>query len=271
MKINKPLLFSKGLLMGICDLMPGVSGGTIAFVTGIYEQLLTAVKEFDFKFLGVLGLGIACAVIGGSYIVRAALDHYFVYVMSFFVGMIMASSKVIYKGIKHHSIINSHFGIVGLLLGLSLMILVPNNIPITPINLIVIGFIAITAMFLPGISGAFILLMFGFYDTLLDMLHNVLANWSSLAFFCFGCLLGAFLIPRYISFYLGKYRSRTLYVLLGLVLGSLVVILFDILDSLIEFGGSVLLIFVALIVGVLVVQCIEGLKQDKGGLVGKIQ
>lgn len=245
------ILFLKGILMGICDVIPGVSGGTIAFITGIYDRLINAVKSFspkiisdfikyilkkdeetkvelkedirklDLIFLITLGLGIGTAIFVGSKIITFLLDNYFVYTIAFFIGLIVASSYVIYDHIEKHHSKNILLGILGLLIGLSLTVLIP--VQITP-NLLYVflgGFLAISAMFLPGISGAFILLILGIYEFMLQVIHNISQNISFFIVFIIGAALGAFVISRLISFLFKKDRCKTLYILLGLVIGSL--------------------------------------------------
>lgn len=239
---NKLLLFLKGILMGICDLVPGISGGTIAFITGIYERLINAVKGFSLKlilsvgnkdkfktnfkkldlgFLIVLLLGIFTALILGSGIIEFLLENYFVYTLSFFIGLILMSSFVIFEKIRNHNSVNVFFGILGFVLGLSLIFLVPAVVNPSLGYVFFGGFVAISAMFLPGISGAFILLILGLYEFMLGVLHDISRNINYFLSFVLGAILGAFVISRVISYLFKKDRCKTLYFLLGLVLGAL--------------------------------------------------
>jgi len=241
---NKILLFLKGILMGICDLIPGVSGGTIAFITGIYERLINAVKNFNFKliedivvynkkelkkdikkldlgFLFVLFLGIGFAIFAGSRIIKFLLDNYFEYTFSFFMGLILASCLIIFQNIKNHKRKNILFGVFGLIIGISFAFLIPMNITPNLYYVFLGGFIAISAMFLPGISGAFILLILGLYEFMLDILHDILNNLTYFGVFVFGAILGAVFISRLVSFLFRKDKCKTLYFLLGLVIGAL--------------------------------------------------
>jgi len=248
---NKILLFLKGLLMGICDLVPGISGGTIAFITGIYERLINAVKGFsleliadffsfvfnrdsnslhnlsndikklDLGFLIVLFLGIFSALLIGSKVIKFLLESYFSYTLSFFMGLILASSIIIFENIKNHNFKNLGFGFVGLVIGILLAFLIPVNVNIGLGYVFMGGFFAISAMFLPGISGAFILLIMGLYEFMINVLYDVLGNLNFFIIFLLGAILGAFVISRVISFLFKKDKSKTLYFLLGLVLGTL--------------------------------------------------
>ena len=240
---NKILLFLKGVLMGICDLIPGISGGTIAFITGIYTRLIEAVKAFSFKlvydiillnkkelkkdikklelgFLFTLFLGIGFAILAGSRIIKFLLENYFAYTLSFFVGLIIASSKIIFDNIKNHKMKNILFGVMGLILGILLSFLIPKTITPSLYYVFIGGFFAISAMFLPGISGAFILLIMGLYEFMINVLHDILRNISYFIVFGLGAVLGAFAISRVISFLFRKDKCKTLYFLLGLVIGA---------------------------------------------------
>lgn len=244
-------LFLKGILMGICDIIPGISGGTIAFITGIYSRLINAVKSFspqlvidffqyvfrrdkehldilkedikklDLVFLITLGIGIGTAILLGSRVMSFLLKNYFTYTISFFVGLILASSKSIYDKIERHHTKNKLFGLLGLLLGISFVFIIPVNINPGLWYVFLGGFLAINAMFLPGISGAFILLILGLYEFILDALHNLLDNINVFVVFGVGAALGAFTISRVVSFLFRKDKCKTLYVLLGLVVGCL--------------------------------------------------
>ncbi|MFH1358944.1 MAG: DUF368 domain-containing protein [archaeon] len=239
---DKILLFLKGVLMGICDLIPGISGGTIAFITGIYERLINAVKGFspklitsignkqefkknakkiDLGFLIILLLGIFVALILGSGLIKYLLENHFIYTMSFFIGLILASSLIIFESIKEHNFKSIIFGILGLIFGIILSFLIPVNVDVTLGYIFFGGFIGVSAMFLPGISGAFILLIIGLYDVIINALHSPLENIKQLLVFFLGAIVGAFVISRVISFLFKKDRCKTLYFLLGLVIGAL--------------------------------------------------
>ena len=234
--------------MGVCDLIPGISGGTIAFITGIYTRLIDSVKNFspkliydiftypihknrdrlkedikklDLFFLLVLMLGIGSAFMIGSRIIKFLLMDYFVYTLSFFIGLILASSKIIFNHIQNHNIKNISFGFLGIALGLMLSMLVPLTVTPTLGYVFLGGFFAVSAMFLPGISGAFILLIMGLYEFMINVLNDISGNISYFLVFIAGALSGAFCISRIISFLFKKNKCKTLYVLLGLVIGAL--------------------------------------------------
>jgi len=245
---NKILIFLKGFLMGICDIIPGISGGTVAFITGIYPRLINAVKGFSLKliydiatypinrkndslkedikkldliFLLILMLGIVSAFLIGSRVIKFLMKEYFAYTLSFFIGLILASSKTIFEHIENHNMKNISFCFLGLILGLLSSMLVPLTVTPSLGYVFLGGFCAVNAMFLPGISGAFILLTMGLYEFMVNVLNDIRNNISYFLVFIAGALLGAFSISRIISFLFKKNKCRTLYVLLGLVIGAL--------------------------------------------------
>lgn len=234
--------------MGVCDLIPGISGGTVAFITGIYTRLINAVKSFspkliydivtypinrksdrlkedikklDLIFLLILMLGIMSAFLIGSRIIKFLLREYIAYTLSFFIGLILASSKTIFEHIENHNIKNVLFCLLGLILGLLSSMLVPLTVGPSLGYVLLGGFCAVNAMFLPGISGAFILLIMGLYEFMVNVLNDIRNNISYFLVFIAGAILGAFTISRIISFLFKKNKCRTLYTLLGLVIGAL--------------------------------------------------
>ena len=275
---NSFIIFIKGIIMGFCDVIPGISGGTIAFITGIYERLINGVenynplnltkifknpkstlKSLDLQFFIPLLLGLSLAFIVGSIIIPKLLEIYFTFTISFFVGLILASSVLIYKEIKDHSKISIFFGFLGLIFGILISFLVPINPNPSLIYIFLCGFLAITAMFLPGISGAFILLILGKYEFMLNVLHNLKENLSYFFSFIVGAILGALTISKIISVLLKKFHSKTLYLLLGLVLGSLLAPIKKINFHMSFEDGSIALIFI--VFGILTVYLINKLAE----------
>lgn len=233
--------------MGFCDIVPGVSGGTIALITGIYERLIESLnklfllakqafqltfgrithkqfsrswKKQDLKFLAFLFSGIIIAILIGSKLMTYLLENHFTYTISFFIGLILVSGLLIYRSIKEHSAKSISLGIIGLIIGVLLAFILPATITSPSLWYILIaGFLAISAMFLPGISGSFILLILGVYEFMLLSLHQL--NIPVVVVFIIGAVLGAVVITRIIAYLFSKNESATLTVLLGLVLGCL--------------------------------------------------
>ncbi|MFC6732715.1 DUF368 domain-containing protein [Haladaptatus sp. DYSN1] len=192
-------VYLKGFFMGAADTVPGVSGGTIALITGIYERLITAITEFDLGvvqnvfrlhtaegraafredllrmdvfFLAALGAGILTAIITLSRIVEAALHNYPAFTFAFFFGLIAASAIVLYRHVNVATPGRLAVGVAGftfafLISGASSSGGLPNSLPFA----FVAGAIAITAMILPGISGSFLLLLMGQYQFMLGTLR----------------------------------------------------------------------------------------------------
>ncbi|MFH1802155.1 MAG: DUF368 domain-containing protein [archaeon] len=286
MKSDYVKTFLKGLLMGVCDAIPGISGGTIAFITGIYERLINAIKGFslnffyglllflidkgnkkevkqnlraiDIGFLVTLLAGILIALIVFSRVMSFLLEGYFSLTMAFFVGLILASAKTIFNHIERHHTVNTIFMLVGLALGISLVFIVPASVNPGIWYVVLGGFLAISAMVLPGISGSFILLLLGIYQFMINVIKNFPEKIDYIVAFIVGALVGLFTISRVVSWLFKKDKSKTLYFLLGLVVGGLSVPL----KSIIEGGFTTILIvqyIVLFVLGVLAASLITRL------------
>lgn len=283
------MIFLKGFLMGVCDLIPGISGGTVAFITGIYSRLINAVKSFspklvydiftypinrkadslkedikklDLPFLSILILGIVCALLTGARVIKFLLGEDFVaYTLSFFIGLILASSKVIFNNIQNHKAINISYGFFGLILGVTFSLLVPLTVTAGLGYVFCGGFFAVSAMFLPGISGAYILLIMGLYEFMLDVLSDISNNISYFLIFVLGALLGAFSISRIISFLFKKNKCGTLYALLGLVIGALIAPLRKIFQTASFQISDVFIMVICFLLGVLAVVLITSYRK----------
>ncbi|MCA9486064.1 DUF368 domain-containing protein [Candidatus Woesearchaeota archaeon] len=272
-------LYLKGFLMGLCDLVPGISGGTIAFITGIYERLVRAVhnispvnvyefflaffsrdwkkckeilqSRFDIFFLLILFAGIGTAIFTGAKVVEYLLLTYEEYVLTFFVGLILASSKAIYDETgRQHNKVNLSFFAFGFVLGLLLLFLSPSQgASVSLLYVFLGGFLAISAMFLPGISGSFILLIMGLYETVLSAVNHVASEYVILLAFALGAVCGVFVISRVITWLFEHYRFQTLYLLLGLVLGCIFIPLSSIVRDFVFSVGSVLLLLFLVLLG----------------------
>lgn len=255
------LVFLKGCLMGVCDLIPGISGGTIAFITGIYPRLIRSVKnipfclfflaaksigfsvlkkqgkvsqvlaEVDIKFLLLLFSGVGFSIFIFSRLINFLLEDYFVYTISFFIGLILGSSNLILSEINKDEPWAWIFGLLGLILGSLFVIVVPFKPEPTYLYLFLGGFCAVSAMFLPGVSGAFVLLILGLYDFMIKVLVDLPRQLNFFFIFGLGALLGAFTASRLVSFFLTKQKNKTLFFLLGLMLGSLLVPVRSIINS----------------------------------------
>lgn len=238
------LLFLKGLLMGFADVIPGVSGGTMALITGIYEELILALKSIDprivtdpligefgslrerlrdirYRFLIPLGLGIGVALLVGSQFIRYLLNNYPPYTYSFFFGLILASAGLVYLEIPRVRLSVAIASMFGALLALFIVGLSSGAFNHALWFIALSGAVAVCAMILPGISGAFILLLLGQYEYVLEAVGNLSGSLPTLIVFGLGAIAGLGGFSRIISFALDRWRSVTLGVLVGLMVGAL--------------------------------------------------
>lgn len=235
-----PTIFIKGMLMGIADLVPGVSGGTIALITGVYRDLITALNNINFKnifndlfknfkfhkfdFLSVLILGIGLSIILFSNLILFLLENYNNQISAFFFGLIICSIYVLLKKIKH---LKTYDIVLLLFSGFIVYQLLKLNSYEQEINLTYIficGFLCSSAMILPGISGSYILLILGAYKFLLEKLNTVFVvnsdSYLYLITFVSGAILGVLTFSRFIKWLFKSFEDRTLIVLIGFILGS---------------------------------------------------
>lgn len=233
------LVMLKGLCMGAADVVPGVSGGTIAFITGIYDEWLTSLKKctpavllmlkregikktweyINGNFLVAIFGGILISLKTFAAIVLFAMDAYPILVWAFFSGLVAASIYLLIREQRGWGWVE----ILGLLLGiafiLSVSYMAPSQLPAKGWILFLGGFVAICAMILPGISGSFILLLVGLYPVFLQAIHNL----EIVKLLCFGagCITGLIVFSRFLVWLLNAYHSQTLAVLIGFLIGSL--------------------------------------------------
>ena len=250
---NKLLLFAKGLAMGAADIIPGVSGGTIAFITGIYEELLYSLKQLNVKnlrilfkdgfsvffrktnalFLIVLSSGIAISILSLARGIKYMLLNHSILIMAFFFGLIVASILIFMRKITHWNWKIVLAILFGSLISFFITITKPFSSPDSYVYLFFSGFLAIIAMILPGISGAFILLLMGSYYSIINALDDLRIGVFSMDFdrlinpvlkvICFGCgaLIGLLLFANALSWLFQKYRQLAIAVLNGFLIGSL--------------------------------------------------
>ncbi|MFW6285592.1 MAG: DUF368 domain-containing protein [Nanoarchaeota archaeon] len=285
MNKNYLKVYLKGFAMGTCDVIPGISGGTIAFITGIYEKFISSIKNLtnkdffymnlklfkgDFKnfkkdffklnidFLLILFLGIFSAIFLISKLILYLLEYYQSLILSFFVGLIFASTIFIKKELKNYSFNNYLIGFIGFLIGLSFIFFNTTNLSSASLIYITFGgFLAISAMFLPGISGSFILYILGLYNIVYGALHNIIKEYKIILSFAIGAILGAITISRVIDYLFKKDKCKTLFFLLGLVLGALSTPIKTIILSTNFNIINTLLIVLFMILGYLIVIIIE--------------
>ncbi len=235
--------FLCGLAMGAADTVPGISGGTIAFITGIYEKLLQSIQTFDKKmflllykrewntaikkipwgFLLPLGLGIVTAIFSLANVVVYLMETHIHVVWASFFGLVLSSLCLLAKNvfiIQGNGFISSFLFLVGTVLSIWIMFFQPIALPHTYPIIFFSGFIAICAMILPGISGAFILVLMGQYQFILEAVTDF--NLLIIITFLLGTLCGLLSFTNIVHHCLKKYSKATLSFLSGILAGSLV-------------------------------------------------
>ncbi|RXJ74496.1 DUF368 domain-containing protein [Veronia nyctiphanis] len=234
------LTFFKGMAMGSADVVPGVSGGTIAFITGIYDTLLESIRRVNpsiiplwrdqgFKavwehingsFLSALLSGILIAIFTLAKGVTWGLATYPIILWSFFFGLIVASALHMIKQIESWTISKVVMVALGTFFAWQITVANPLTLDVNPLTVFLAGSIAICAMILPGISGSLILLLLGMYSSILSAAKQF--DVATLAIFASGCLVGLLSFSHVLSWLLRKYRELTMTFLTGLIIGALV-------------------------------------------------
>lgn len=225
--------------MGAADVVPGVSGGTIAFITGIYEELINSIKSINLNalklilsgkitnfwkaingtFLLSVLLGIGISVFSLAKGLKYLLDNHPVLVWSFFFGLIVASAVYVAGTIKKWNVITVAAGIAGIIIAYFITIITPAEANTTTLFIFISGAIAICAMILPGISGSFILVLLGMYKFILDAVGNL--QIAVILTFLVGAAIGIVAFSNILSWLLKKYHNPTIAVLAGFMVGSL--------------------------------------------------
>lgn len=233
------LTYLKGMSMGAADIVPGVSGGSIALITGIYEELLRSINsfngdslklllKFEFKafftavngaFLLSLFLGIMTSIFSLSKLITYLMDEHPIPLWSFFCGLILISAFLILKDIKEWNLGVIIALIIGTIAAYFITELPPTSSPDALWFTFVAGAIAICAMILPGISGSFILLILGKYEPVLNAVSE--RDFATLAVFALGCIVGLLSFSRVISWLLKRFYAITIGLLSGFMLGSI--------------------------------------------------
>ncbi len=262
-KLSKNLTVGlKGVCMGAADVIPGVSGGTIAFITGIYEELVESIHNFDRKAFGLfftgkfrefwkhingtfllsLICGILLSIFSLAKLMTYLLEHHPIQTWSFFFGLIVASSIFIIKGISGWKVKDVLLTIFGVGLGAVICTLTPTSTPDALWFIFCCGAIAICAMILPGISGSFILVILGKYDYVLAAVAGLTSfshaaeataslatgpmSWGHcllvIAIFAVGAAIGIVAFSKFLHWLLARWGRETTLVLAGFIIGSLI-------------------------------------------------
>jgi len=239
-KLKDYLIISlKGMAMGAADVVPGVSGGTIAFISGIYDELIDTINAFNFKALKILKkngfkaafnyvngsfllsllLGIAISIISLARLFKWLLEEHPILIWSFFFGLVLASIYFVGKQIKKWHLITFVYLLLGSAIAYYITIMPAMESHNQDWFLILAGALAICAMILPGISGAFILLLLGVYKPALEAIHNF--DIKKIALLGFGAIVGLLSFARILKWLFKNYKDQTIALLTGFIIGSL--------------------------------------------------
>ncbi len=233
------LVALKGLAMGAADVVPGISGGTIAFITGIYEELLaslTAINPASVRqlvshgplvfwnaingnFLLALLLGIGVSIFSLARVIQYLLEHHAVLLWAFFFGLILASAIYVARRMSSWSLTSAAIGLAGAAFSYWVTLATPAATTHALWFVFVSGAIAICAMILPGLSGSFVLLLLGQYAYILGAISDL--NMLILMVFGAGAVIGLLAFSHLLSWILNRYRDVTIALLTGFMLGAL--------------------------------------------------
>ena len=238
----------KGACMGAADVIPGVSGGTIAFIMGIYDDFVSSLasingeavrlllkgqfkafwKHINGSFLLSLVIGIGISVIALAGLMQTLLSDYPIQTWAFFFGLIVASSVFIIRGISGWKLREGVLLLLGMVLGVTICTLSPTQTPDGLWFIFISGAIAICAMILPGISGSFILLILGKYQYIMGVISDLVSgvnigqNILIIGVFGIGAVIGILSFSKLLHWLLARWEKETMIVLAGFIIGSLV-------------------------------------------------
>jgi putative membrane protein len=233
------LILLKGVAMGAADVVPGVSGGTIAFIVGIYGELLDAIKSINIaslkllfsgkwkafwetihgNFLLSLVLGIGISIFSLAKIITYLLSEHPVVVWAFFFGLVLASTWIVIQDVKQWNRQTLLSFLAGAVIAFFITLATPAQTPDAYWFIFICGAVAICAMILPGISGSFILVLLGKYFFIMEALKSL--KISVLLIFSGGIIVGITSFSRVLSYALRRFHDRTIAALAGFMLGSL--------------------------------------------------
>lgn len=239
---NNVLLVIKGFFVGIANIIPGVSGGTLAITLGIYEELIEAISHFfkkiksNIKFLIPIGIGAFTAIVIGSRIIEISLEKYTLPTILFFTGLILGGMPMLFGKIKKN--IKPSYALIflatfALVIGI-MFLKTGNDVVLVDLNawgyfkLFLVGVIAAATMIIPGISGSFMLMVMGYYEPIINAINeftsfnNLWNNFWILMPFGIGVLLGIIVIAKIIEFLFQKFEVPTYFGIIGFVLASLI-------------------------------------------------
>lgn len=270
---EKIFLVLKGFVIGIANIIPGVSGGTLAITLGIYENLIKAISHFfsnikeNLKLLIPIFIGMVLSLAILSNVIGYSLEHYPIPTTLFFVGLILGGLPLLVKHIKgkEKSISNWIVFLITFLIVAVFAFLKSGNAMVDLSNLsiggylllFIVGVVAAATMVIPGISGSFVLMLLGYYEPIINIIReftkfkNFTSNFIILAVFGIGVLLGIIVIAKIIEYLLEKQPIKTYYGIIGFVLSSMISIIMPLLE--LEFVISQVIIgIILLLVGMVI-------------------
>ncbi len=250
---EKLILFIKGIVLGVAFVIPGVSGGTLAVLMGIYEELIEAASNFyksiaDFKkyimYLLPIGLGVVFSVAVFAKLIKFGLDKAPIITILIFLGMIIGGIPALVRNVKGTKINlkDMTLMLVGLIIVISMLIfhksnsnVVLTNMSITGyITLLLVGAIAAVTMVVPGISGSFTLMLIGYYEPILNLVNDITSfknlgpNLILIFTFMLGVFIGIIFISKIIEWCLKHYKRETYYAIIGFVLSSIISVIYEV-------------------------------------------
>lgn len=250
---EKLILFIKGIVLGVAFVIPGVSGGTLAVLLGIYEELIEAASNFYknmvnfkkyFMYLLPIGLGIIFSVAVFAKLIKFGLEKSPIITILIFLGMIIGGIPALVRNVKGTKINlkDMTLMLVGLIIVISMLIfhksnsnVVLTNMSITGyITLLLVGAIAAVTMVVPGISGSFTLMLIGYYEPILNLVNDITSfknlgpNLILIFIFMLGVFIGIIFISKIIEWCLKHYKRETYYAIIGFVLSSIISVIYEV-------------------------------------------
>ena len=242
---EKLTLVIKGFLIGVANIIPGVSGGTLAITLGIYEKLIETISHFfknlkeNIKFIIPIGIGAVLSILLLSSVISFCLDKYTLATILFFIGLILGGIPLLNKKIKGHykNVSNIIIFLLSLVFVISLSILKGGNVVsfenmniINYIMLFLVGVVAAATMIIPGVSGSFVLMLLGYYQPIIDTIsslakfQNIWGSMLILIPFGIGVLVGIVVISKLLEFLFKKYEVKTYFGVMGFIMASIITI-----------------------------------------------
>ncbi len=252
-QLGNLLLIVKGFILGIANIIPGVSGGTLAMTMGIYEDIIKSISSIlktpkkSLKLLLYLGIGAALSILILSKLLNYTLTNYAFATTLFFIGLIVGGFPLLLKKAKGHKVslgyLLSFLSTTSLVIILRLLQTSENTVSLNNISLftiiilLLVGMLAASTMVIPGVSGSFVLMLIGFYKPILNTISNITKinllghNLLILVPFGIGVLLGIVITAKVIEYLLKKYEIYTYYGIYGFILSSILVLILNVYNK----------------------------------------